>query len=83
MIYSNNRHFNMSNISLPYKTPKRNAFQIKFQQNGARYWFIIETSYSKISYFYTYRRAKPKTAHVKVPSCQISASPHQVQCVCT
>ena len=35
MIYSNKRHFNMSNISLPYKTLKRNAFQIKFQQNGA------------------------------------------------
>ena len=74
---------------------KWKAWQIKFQQNGAlAAEKMLYSSLSldpdigslkghhtaKFSYFYTCHRVKPKTAHVKVSSCQISASPHQVQC---
>ena len=74
---------------------KRKAWRIKFQQNGALAAVktlygslsldpdIVSLKghhTAKFRYFYPCRQAKPKTAHVNVSSCQISVSPHQVQC---
>ena len=74
---------------------KRKAWWIKFQQNGALAAVkTLYSSLSldpdivslqghhtaKFRYFYPCHQAKPKTVHVNVSSCQISASPHQLQC---
>ena len=66
---------------------KTKAWRIKFQQY--RTLAAVKTLYSslnldpdtaKFSYFYPCRLAKAKTAHVRLSSCQTSASSHQVQC---
>ena len=55
----------------------------QLSQFRPQYWLIIGIPYCKISYFHPCRRVKHKTTHVKVPSCEISASPHQEQCIYT